>query len=512
MSIAAIYARKSNDQNLPDEEKSVTRQVERARAYAARQGWVVRPEYVYTDDGISGAEFVKRPGFLALMNALKPRPPFQVLVTMEQSRLGRSLDEVPLVLRRLTDAGVRVFCYLTESEIKRESAADRFMVTALAFVDDMHREQSRQRTRDALRRHAERGHVAGGLCYGYRNVREAGHVRREILEAEAAIVRRIFQAVADGAGYVTVAARLNADGIPAPRGGAAWVASSIRAMLYRELYRGRPQYGLTRWVDSGGTKRKERVRDAAAWVTTQSPALAIVSDELWQRAHRRLEAARALYPGCPRRTPRQGSLPPVPTSGRYLLTGVLQCGHCGGGLQMSRHSGRGGQGMWEYYVCSRQRTRGIPCPGRPAPAGRAARRAPCWRRSASACSPRGCSTRLSPAPSPSCAPRPTTAPDDGPSRRSARPSSASWPATPRPSPLVDRSRPSVTAMQTRERRRVAVEAELAALDRRQRPLPLVDAAAIAEELRALCEDWRARLREDGAHRASRSCASCCPTA
>jgi Resolvase, N terminal domain len=64
--IAAIYARKSNDQNLPHEEKSVSRQLERARAFAERQGWQVLPEYVYTDDGISGAEFVKRPGFLAL--------------------------------------------------------------------------------------------------------------------------------------------------------------------------------------------------------------------------------------------------------------------------------------------------------------------------------------------------------------------------------------------------------------------------------------------------------------
>ncbi len=36
--IAAVYARKSTDQNLPDEEKSVTRQVERARAYALRKG------------------------------------------------------------------------------------------------------------------------------------------------------------------------------------------------------------------------------------------------------------------------------------------------------------------------------------------------------------------------------------------------------------------------------------------------------------------------------------------
>jgi hypothetical protein len=29
------------------------------------------------------------------MNALRPRPPFQILIVMEQSRLGRSLDEAP---------------------------------------------------------------------------------------------------------------------------------------------------------------------------------------------------------------------------------------------------------------------------------------------------------------------------------------------------------------------------------------------------------------------------------
>ena len=51
--------------------------------------------------------------------------------------------------------------YPTDTEVKRESASDKFMVHAIAFVDDMHREQARERTRDALRRKAERGHVAG---------------------------------------------------------------------------------------------------------------------------------------------------------------------------------------------------------------------------------------------------------------------------------------------------------------------------------------------------------------
>src|SRR5437879_2034375 len=71
--IAAIYARKSTDQQVTDEEKSVTRQVEHARAYAGRKGWTVREDVVFVDDGISGAEFVKRPGFVRLMNALQPR-------------------------------------------------------------------------------------------------------------------------------------------------------------------------------------------------------------------------------------------------------------------------------------------------------------------------------------------------------------------------------------------------------------------------------------------------------
>lgn len=154
---AAIYARKSNEQNTSDEEKSVTRQVERARAYVERKGWTVAEPHVYQDDGISGAEFLKRPGYLALMNALRPRPPFQVLIVMDQSRLGRSLDEVPYTLKRITDAGVRVYCYLTDSEVKRDTASDRFMVSAIAFVDDMHREQSRQRTYDAMQRKAARG-------------------------------------------------------------------------------------------------------------------------------------------------------------------------------------------------------------------------------------------------------------------------------------------------------------------------------------------------------------------
>src|SRR5688500_6002849 len=99
--IAAIYARKSTEQNgVADEAKSVTRQIEHARAFAAERGWTVADDHVYVDDGISGAEFATRPGFVRLMAALKPRAPFDVLIMSEESRLGREQIEVAYALKQ----------------------------------------------------------------------------------------------------------------------------------------------------------------------------------------------------------------------------------------------------------------------------------------------------------------------------------------------------------------------------------------------------------------------------
>ena len=54
MTISAIYARKSTDQgNVADESKSVTRQIAHPRQYAAAKGWTVADEHIYVDDGIS---------------------------------------------------------------------------------------------------------------------------------------------------------------------------------------------------------------------------------------------------------------------------------------------------------------------------------------------------------------------------------------------------------------------------------------------------------------------------
>ena len=147
--IAAIYARKSTDQSaVADEAKSVTRQIEHGRRYAALKGWTVDDSQIYVDDGISGAEFgTRRPGLARLMNALSSSdrrgrrwtPPFQVLIMSEQSRLGRESIEVAYLLKQLVTANVRVFFYLEDRERTLDSPIDKVMLSLTTFAPNRRR-------------------------------------------------------------------------------------------------------------------------------------------------------------------------------------------------------------------------------------------------------------------------------------------------------------------------------------------------------------------------------------
>jgi site-specific DNA recombinase len=292
--IAAIYARKSTEQlGVADEARSVTRQIEQAKSYAARKGWTVPESCIFVDDGISGAEFVNRPGFVRLMASLKPRPPFQVLVMSEESRLGREAIETAYVLKQLITAGVRVFFYLEDRERTFDSPTDKLLMSVTAFADELEREKARQRTHDAMQRKARAGHVTGGRVFGYDNVEVLGingqrsHVERRINEAEAAVVRRMFELCAGGAGLTRVTKTLNHEGVPAPRPQLgrprAWATSSVRAVLRRSLYKGEVTWNQSRKRDRWGRKR-QHARPETDWMHVGAPDLQIVSADLWARA------------------------------------------------------------------------------------------------------------------------------------------------------------------------------------------------------------------------------------
>lgn len=335
---AAIYARKSTQQNVADDAKSVTRQVEHARAYATRKGWSLATDHIYIDDGISGAEFERRPGFLRLMNAIgRKRRPFDVLIMSEESRLGREAIETSYALKKLLQAGVRVFFYLEDRERTLDSPTDKLLLSVTSFADELEREKARQRAFDTSLRKARVGHVTGGLVFGYDNVAVVGddgrksHVVRVINETQAALVREIFDRYVSGWGYARIAKTLNALHAPAPRPTedkpAGWSPSSVRCILLRELYRGVVTWNRSQKRDKWGQQRQTK-RPESEWLTREAPELRIVSDVLWAAAQERMSRTRATVASC---LSDDGSLKIVrrDIGSRYLLSGFGRCATCG---------------------------------------------------------------------------------------------------------------------------------------------------------------------------------------
>lgn len=276
----AIYARKSTSQDVADEAKSVSRQVEGARAFAEKRGWAVVGEHIYLDDGVSGAEWLDR-DLNRLITAARAKPkPFDVLVTLDIDRVGRDGVHTVPKLAEVLDQGVRVFFYQTGEEVSVKTPMDVFMLQARAFAAADYRHQVRTKTRDALRAKAEKGYVAGGKVLGYRNVTvEAGgkksHVIREVDPDQAEIVRRIFEMTAEGKGLLKIARALNSEGILNPtgqdridRGGkqkpkGKWATTGIRDVLRRELYIGKATYGRRAGRTVAGRKSRSTSRRAS---------------------------------------------------------------------------------------------------------------------------------------------------------------------------------------------------------------------------------------------------------
>ena len=275
----------------------------------------------------------------------------------------RRISILGYALKQLVTSGVRVFFYLEDRERTLDSPTDKIMLSLTAFADELERERARQRTYDAMLRKARAGHVTGGRVFGYDNVEVCDadgrrqHVTRRIVESEATVVRRIFDACAAGEGLRTIAKTLNAERVPAPRAQqgrpCAWAPTTIREVLYRQLYRGVIVWNQTRKRNAWGLERRT-VKASTDWITIEAPEQRIVSEAQWLAAHGRLEQTRQTYLRGTR-----GHLWGRPADGhesKYLLTGLSRCGLCGGTM-IVRSRSHGRQRAY-FYACSSFHHRG----------------------------------------------------------------------------------------------------------------------------------------------------------
>jgi site-specific DNA recombinase len=326
---AAIYARYSTDNQ---NESSIVDQLRRARAHAAHNGLTIIAELA--DPGLSGT-LRHRPGVDALI-AMIERHQIDIVLTEDVERVYRDSEHLAYFRKLTAFHRVRI--------VQLSGGDDSPISVGLKGILS---EALLERLAAMTHRGLE-GVILGGRLiaapYGYRKVQRLGPdgepVRglREVDEAEAAVIRRIFRDYAAGASPRAIAQALNRENIPGP-GGRIWNDDTIRGrgrrvegILRNPIYDGRILWNRRRnkrRPDTGARAREERDPDQYVWVDAET--LHIVPRELWQAVQERLAGNAATRrpapgPGLPgywdRRRP------------RYLLTNKTFCGLCGATLYL----------------------------------------------------------------------------------------------------------------------------------------------------------------------------------
>ena len=206
---AVVYARYSSDLQR---ETSIEDQVQLCRERIKSEGWSYLQ--AYTDRAISGSTTL-RPAYQRLLEDAR-HGQFDILVAEALDRLSRDQEDVAGLFKRLRFAGARLFT-IAEGEIGELHVGLKGTMNAL-FLKDL-----RLKVKRGLTGRVRQGRSAGGLAYGYRVIRELdgrGELirgRRRIAEAEARVVRRIFEAFAAGKSPRAIAKMLNAEGVPGPQ-------------------------------------------------------------------------------------------------------------------------------------------------------------------------------------------------------------------------------------------------------------------------------------------------------
>lgn len=190
-----------------------------------------------------------------------------IIICRDQSRLGRDAIEVTLVIRDLVrDRGCRLYYYATGQEVLFANAIDQATTTFIQGTGhQMELESIRSRTREALRSRVRAGRIAGGACYGYTLERKTDTSGRRytiavVNEAEAVIVRRIFDEYLDGRTYGRshISSTWKACGLLQPGAGA--VARGRRARSARSF----STPGIAASTFTGGSRRCATVAGPSA--------------------------------------------------------------------------------------------------------------------------------------------------------------------------------------------------------------------------------------------------------
>jgi len=251
MKTAAIYARVSSDKQK--EENTIASQTAALTAFAAEQGYAVPTEWIFEDEGYSGASLI-RPG-LERVRDLAAEGQLDAVLVYAPDRLSRRYAYQILLIEELGRAGVETLFIRSPRATTPE---DQLLLQFQGMIAEYERAQILERSRRGKRHRARQGQVSvlSGAPFGYRYVRknEQSAAYYEINEVEAPVVRWVYERYTiDGLSIGAITRLLNEQRILTRKQTGRWERSTVWAMLRNPAYKGAAGFGKTQTAPSNGS-------------------------------------------------------------------------------------------------------------------------------------------------------------------------------------------------------------------------------------------------------------------
>ena len=208
-----------------------------------------------------------------------------LVVVKSSSRLGRDTAETIQICRELAAAGCDIY-FMDADSFYSEMGA--FVAEITAAINQAENENRAENIRWGIRRSMEQGRSAiyNRICYGYEHDEDGNLV---IKEDEAVIVRKIFLLYLSGASVLKIKSTLEAEGVPAPKGGSAWPKRTIEKILINQKYTGASLVHtscVTKEDDRQGNLMTDEKGDQYVTMGVLENHAPIVTSELFEKVQR----------------------------------------------------------------------------------------------------------------------------------------------------------------------------------------------------------------------------------
>lgn len=318
----AVYVRVSTQRQA--QSQTIEQQLERLRAHIYSQGWELREELIFRDDGYSGAT-LNRPGLDRLRDQVAGGEVDRVILTAPD-RLARKYVHQVLLLEEMESLGCEV--EFVERPMSQDPH-DQLVLQIRGAVAEYERTLIAERMRRGRQRKVQAGVLLPWVCvpYGYRvdpaRPRDPSGVRVD--EAEAAVVREIFATyLQEQVSLFRLAKHLQAQGLPSPGGQRRWSPATLRGILSNPVYTGQLYTGRSRPRLARGRRSATQPigRASSSWVAVPRQEWILVGSVPALVSQEQFELVQAKLSHNQQFARRNNK------SHDYLLRALVSCGVC----------------------------------------------------------------------------------------------------------------------------------------------------------------------------------------